>query len=89
MSPSFRLSGRQCTLWGYEASPFVKPVRETLTALGMRHVMVSCARGSSNRDLLFALTGRFQVPFLQDPNTGVQMFESSEIVKYLLSVYTV
>eukprot|EP01031_Cornospumella_fuschlensis_P038684 gene38684-47029_t len=76
-------------LWGYEASPFVKPVRETLSALGLRHVMVSCARGSSNRDALFALTGRFQVPYLQDPNTGVQMFESSAIVKYLLDVYTV
>ena len=31
---------------------------------------------------------RFQVPYIEDPNTGVNMFESAEIVKYLLAVYT-
>lgn len=75
-------------LWGYEGSPFVRPVRETLSSLGLAHVFVNCARGSSNRDKLFELTGRFQVPFLQDPNTGVEMFESGEIVKYLMAMYT-
>ena len=34
-------------------------------------------------------TGRFQVPFLVDPNTGIEMYESNEIVDYLESVYTV
>ena len=34
-------------------------------------------------------TGRFQVPYLVDPNTGVQMFEGPEIVEYLDAVYTV
>ena len=33
-------------------------------------------------------TGRFQVPYLKDPNTGVALFESAEIVKYLDEVYT-
>ena len=33
-------------------------------------------------------TGLFQVPFIVDPNTGVEMFESAEIVKYLNEVYT-
>jgi len=28
-----------------------------------------------------------QVPFLVDPNTGVAMFESAEIVKYLDQTY--
>jgi hypothetical protein len=51
--------------------------------------MVSCARGSVNRDKLVEKTGRFQVPFLYDPNTGVEMFEGPEIVEYLESVYTV
>lgn len=75
-------------LWGYEGSPFVKPVRETLSSLGLAHIYIPCARGSANRDKLYELTGRFQVPFLQDPNTGVEMFESAEIVRYLLDVYT-
>lgn len=28
-----------------------------------------------------------QVPYLVDPNTGVNMFESAEIVKYLKQQY--
>ena len=76
------------TLWGYEGSPFVRPVRETLSSLGLAHIMVNCARGSANRDLLYEKTGRFQVPYLEDPNTGIAMFESGEMVKYLLATYT-
>ena len=60
-------------LWGYECSPFVRPVREKLCSLGLAHVMVSCSRGSANRDKLLERSGAktFQVPFLKDPNTGV------------------
>jgi glutathione S-transferase len=29
------------------------------------------------------------VPFLVDPNTGVELFESADIVDYLDEVYTV
>jgi len=76
------------TLWGFEGSPFARPVREALCSLGLRHRLISCARGSQNRDKLFELTGRFQVPYLQDPNTGVNMFESGDIVKYLNAAYT-
>lgn len=77
-------------LWGYECSPFVKPVREKLGELVLPHRIVSCSRGSSNRIKLMARTGKkFQVPFLVDPNTGIEMFESSEIIKYLDAVYTI
>ena len=76
-------------LWGYECSPFVRPVREKLCSLGLPHLMVSCSRGSANRDRMVELTGRFQVPYLEDPNTGVQLFESPEIVDYLEKVYTI
>ena len=77
-------------LWGYEVSPFVRPVREKLCALCLRHVVVPTARGSPNRDKLIAKTGvQFQVPYLVDPNTGVELFESPEILDYLEEVYTV
>lgn len=76
-------------LWGYESSPFVRPVREKLCSLCLPHVMVSCSRGSANRDRMVAKTGRFQVPFLVDPNTGLELFEGAEIVRYLDQVYTV
>jgi glutathione S-transferase len=75
-------------LWGYECSPFVRPVREKLDSLCLPHLMVSCSRGSANRNKLLERTGRFQVPFLYDPNTGVEMFESPEMVDYLEAVYT-
>ena len=75
-------------LWGYECSPFVRPVREKLASLSLPHLMVSCARGSANRDKMVQKTGRFQVPFLVDPNTGIEMFEGPEIVEYLEKVYT-
>jgi glutathione S-transferase len=80
---------RPLTLWGFEGSPFVRPVREALSSLGLRYTLVSCARGSANRDRMFRKTGRFQAPYLEDPNTGVCMYESGEIVKYLTAAYTV
>ena len=76
-------------LWAYECSPFVKPVKEKLSSLGLPHRIVSCSRGSRNRDRMVANTGRFQVPYLVDDNTGIEMFEGAEIVEYLEAVYTV
>ena len=76
-------------VWAYECSPFCRPVFEKLCGLCLPHRVVSCSRGSANRDKLFAKTGRFQVPYLIDPNTGVEMYESDKIVDYLEKVYTV
>nr|GMC95510.1 Thioredoxin-like protein [Ipomoea batatas] len=36
---------------------------------------------------MYQRVGHFQVPYLEDPNTGVQMFESAEIVEYLRATY--
>lgn len=63
--PNARLDNEQMrtlTLFGYEASPFVKPVREKLCMLALPHTVVHCARGSANRAKLIARTGKqFQV----------------------------
>lgn len=40
-----------------------------------------------NRVELLARSGRVAVPYLIDPNTGVEMFESQEIIRYLKSEY--
>jgi glutathione S-transferase len=74
-------------LWAYDISPFCKVVREVLCELEIPHVFHSCARGSPKRQELFAMTGTFQAPYLEDPNTGVKMFESAEIIAYLESTY--
>ena len=75
-------------LWGYESSPFVRPVKEKSSSLGLPHRIVSCSRGSRNRDIMVEKTGRFQVPYLVDANTGREMYEGAEIVKCLEAVYT-
>lgn len=40
-----------------------------------------------NRERLFARTGRLQVPYLGDPNTGEALFESDAILAYLEARY--
>lgn len=76
-------------LYGIEGAPYVTPVRECLQSLLLAHIFIPCAEGSKNRALLERKTGKpFQVPYISDPNTGVAMFESAEIVKYLTTTYT-
>ena len=48
---------------------------------------VAVAPETENRRLLEERTGRVMVPFLIDANTGTELFESSEIVRYLESTY--
>lgn len=80
-------SGVPLILWAYEGSPFCKIVREKLSAYELPHTVYYTPRGSVNRQRLYAATGRFQVPYLQDPNTGVELFESEAIVEYLDKKY--
>lgn len=42
---------------------------------------------SPNRQRMFELTGRLQVPYLVDPNTGTSMYESADILRYLERTY--
>ncbi|MQM03045.1 hypothetical protein Taro_035816 [Colocasia esculenta] len=74
-------------LWAYEGSPFCKIVREVLVELELPHLLHSIARGSPKRQEFYERIGHFQVPYLEDPNTGVKMFESAEIVDYLRTTY--
>lgn len=75
------------TLWSYESSPFCKLVTERLGSLELEYKVIYCPRGSPNRQKLFDLTGRFQVPYLQDVNTGIDLWESSAISEYLTKQY--
>ncbi|KAJ1269638.1 hypothetical protein BS78_07G227000 [Paspalum vaginatum] len=75
-------------IWAYEGSPFCKLVRETLVELELPHLLHSCARGSPKRQEFFKKMGTFQAPYIEDPNTGVKMFESAEIIDYLKATYS-
>ncbi|PHT37430.1 hypothetical protein CQW23_21003 [Capsicum baccatum] len=82
-----KLPPKPLEIWAYEPSPFCKVVREVLVELELPHILHSCARGSPKRQALYEKVGHFQVPYLEDPNTGVQMFESADIVDYIQATY--
>ncbi|CAN0847064.1 hypothetical protein LINGRAHAP2_LOCUS4772 [Linum grandiflorum] len=84
-----KLPPKPLEIWAYEGSPFCKLVREVLVELELPHIYRSCARGSPKRQILYDKTGTFQAPYLEDPNTGVQMYESAEIIEYLTATYAV
>src|SRR5262249_32079484 len=76
-------------LWSFEASPFCRIVREALCALELPYLLHNVARGSARREAFVARSGKMQVPWLVDPNTGVEIFESADIAAYLEATYAI
>jgi glutathione S-transferase len=74
-------------LWSFEASPFCRIAREALCSLELPYRLHNVGKGSPSREAFIARGGRMMVPFLVDPNTGIEMFESSDIVAYLERTY--
>jgi len=75
-------------LYNMESSPYCRKVREALTELDLPYICKNAPKGSSTRDELRNRGGKIMVPFFVDPNNGVQMYESDEIVDYLYTTYT-
>jgi len=74
-------------LWSFEASPFCRIVREKLCTLEIPYRLHNVGKGSPSRPAFERRSGRIQVPFLVDPNTNVEMFESADIARYLEATY--
>ncbi|XP_057490634.1 uncharacterized protein LOC130776426 isoform X3 [Actinidia eriantha] len=75
-------------LFEFEACPFCRRVREALTELDLSVEIYPCPKGSiRHREMVKSVGGKEQFPFLVDPNTGISMYESSKIVKYLFQQY--
>jgi glutathione S-transferase len=74
-------------LWSFEASPFCRIVRERLCVLELPYVLHNVGKGSPTRAAFVEMSGKMQVPYLMDPNTGEALFESADIVAYLNRVY--
>jgi glutathione S-transferase len=74
-------------LWSFEASPFCRIVRETLCTLEIPYHLRNVGKSSPSRDAFVERSGKMQVPFLADPNTQVELFESADIVRYLRATY--
>lgn len=95
-------------LYSFEASPYSRFVRETLSELEIPYILRNTGKALAadvgppwvrtiffpdtpvegrNRKRMMAETGRLQVPYLIDPNTGTSMYESSDINDYLQRTY--
>jgi len=74
-------------LYNMEGSPFCRKVRETLSELDVPHLVRNVPKGSPKRAELEQRGGKVQVPYLVDPNTGREMYESDDIVAYLEAEY--
>ncbi|MBW2280018.1 MAG: glutathione S-transferase N-terminal domain-containing protein [Deltaproteobacteria bacterium] len=74
-------------LYSFEASPFCRIVREALCSLEIPYLLHNVAKGSRKRHEFEQRSGRVMVPWLVDPNTSTEMFESAAIVRYLNETY--
>jgi glutathione S-transferase len=74
-------------LWSFEGSPFCRIVRETLCSLELPYRLHNVGKASPGRDAFVKRSGKMMVPFLSDPNTGTELFESADIKAYLEQTY--
>jgi glutathione S-transferase len=74
-------------LYSFEASPFCRLARECLASLEIPYLLHNVAKGSSQRGAFVERSGKMMVPYLVDPNAGIEMFESADIVRYLEKTY--
>lgn len=75
-------------LYDMEGCSYCRKVREALTTLDLDVLIHPCPKGGQRfRPRLRELGGKEQFPYLVDPNTGRQMYESNDIVDYLFATY--
>jgi len=75
-------------LYEFEACPFCRKVREVLSILDLSVEIYPCPKGGERyRPEVVRRAGKEQFPWLVDPNTGVEIYESDEIVRYLFENY--
>jgi glutathione S-transferase len=79
---------RPLELYEFEACPFCRKAREALTVLDLDALVLPCPKGGPRfREEVKRRGGKYQFPYLVDPNTGKEMYESDEIVAYLFERY--
>ena len=82
-----RQPDKRLELYSYEGSPFCRIAREALCELELPYQLRNVPRRSPDRGAFVSLSGKMQVPYLLDPNTGATMFESADIRRYLYDTY--
>ncbi len=96
LRPGVGISAQPATLkpekllepYEFEACPYCRIVREALTELDLDAMIYPCPkRGTRFRPRAAELGGKTQFPLLVDPNTGVAMYESLDLIEYLFETY--
>lgn len=86
--PAAKKPSKTLELYEFEGCPYCRLVREALTELDLEAIVYPCPkRGTRFRPSVTEMGGKAQFPFLVDPNTGEQMYESLDIVAYLYDTY--
>lgn len=75
------------TLYRLQACPFCERVVRTLQERSVPYESRFVEARHSRRDVVKRLTGKRTVPAIDDPNTGVTMSESANIVEFLETTY--
>jgi glutathione S-transferase len=87
-SPAALKPKKLLQLYDIENCPYCRLVREALTELDLDAEIYPCPKeGTLFRPDVVARGGKAQFPYLVDPNTGVEMYESLDIVAYLFRTY--
>jgi len=83
-----RRPDRLLELYDFEACPYCRKVREALSILDLDALVKPCPPGGTRYRAEVAVRGgRQQFPYLVDPNDGVELYESDEILAYLFRQY--
>lgn len=82
-----RDDARPLLLYNMEGSPYCRKVREALCELDLVCLVRNVPKGSPRRTELRERGGKVQVPYLVDPNTHRELYESDDIVAYLEREY--
>jgi glutathione S-transferase len=79
---------RRLQLFDIENCPYCRLAREAITELDLDVEVYPCPKnGERFRPEVVERGGKAQFPYLVDPNTGVEMYESLDIVAYLFETY--
>ncbi len=79
---------KRLELYEFEACPYCRKVREALSALDLEAVIYPCPKeGPRFRPEVKRRGGKAQFPYLVDPNTGRELYESNDIITYLFEQY--
>ncbi|KAL9160986.1 hypothetical protein ABFS82_08G236300 [Erythranthe guttata] len=73
------------TCGNFFSCPFCRKVREIVAVLDLDVLYYPCPRNGPNfRAKVSQMGGKQQFPYMVDPNTGVVIYESDDIIKYLV-----